>query len=163
MIVISDTSTLSGLILIGRIDILIHIFNQIFIPKTIKEELLSLIKYSKEINDLINKKFIIIKDDIQSELVNDLAGLLDKGEAQAIALSIELNADLLIMDEMEGRTVAKAIGLNVIGLLGLLIIAKRKNIVEEVKPIMDDLKEKAGFWIGNNLYESVLIKAGEKS
>ncbi|MCD4791218.1 MAG: DUF3368 domain-containing protein [Bacteroidales bacterium] len=163
MIVISDTSTLSGLILIGRIDILTHIFNQIFIPKTIKEELLSLIKYSKEINDLINKKFIIIKDDIQSELVNDLAGLLDKGEAQAIALSIELNADLLIMDEMEGRTVAKAIGLNVIGLLGLLIIAKRKNIVEEVKPIMDDLKEKAGFWIGNNLYESVLIKAGEKS
>ncbi len=162
MIVISDTSTLSGLILIGRIDILTHIFKQIFIPKIIKEELLSLIKYRKEINDLINKKFIIIKDDIQSELVNDLAGLLDKGEAQAITLSIELNADLLIMDEMEGRTVAKAIGLNVIGLLGLLIIAKRKNIVEEVKPIMDDLKKKAGFWVGNNLYESVLIKTGEK-
>ncbi len=161
MIVISDTTTLSGLLLIGRIDILTHIFKQIFISNTVKKELFYLNRYRSEINDLINKQFIIIKDDIQSEFVKDLSGILDKGEIQAIALSIKLKADLLIIDEMKGRTVAKAIGMNVIGLLGLLLKAKQKKIIEEVKPVMDKLIEKAGFWVDNNLYEFVLIQAGE--
>lgn len=65
------------------------------------------------------------------------------------------------MDETKGRQIAKKIGLNVTGLLGVIIEAKSKGFIPSVKDILEKLVDKAGFYVDQNLYESVLKTAGE--
>jgi predicted nucleic acid-binding protein len=98
---------------------------------------------------------------VNYDLVVALRTELDQGEAEAIALSIEKQADLLLIDERRGRRVAFRLGLRPLGLLGLLIDAKQQNYVSSVKPILDDLIMKAGFWVDRELYSRVLDVAGE--
>nr|WP_278003375.1 DUF3368 domain-containing protein [Nodosilinea sp. TSF1-S3] len=86
---------------------------------------------------------------------------IDLGEAAAIALALELNAELLLMDERRGRTLAQNCGLNVTGLLGVLLQAKRKGLIPLIKPIIDELIDKADFRLSKHLYMTVLEAAGE--
>ena len=65
------------------------------------------------------------------------------------------------MDERKGRNVALRFGLKFIGLLGVLMEAKNKGLIQEVKPLLDALISKAGFWISPQLYNRVLESAGE--
>jgi len=78
-----------------------------------------------------------------------------------IMLSTEMKAGLLLLDEHRGRNIAQRFGLKFIGLMGMLIEAKRKGHIHAVKPILDDLIATAGFWVDNRLYARVLQEAGE--
>ena len=84
-----------------------------------------------------------------------------RGEAEAIILAVEKKADLLLLDERRGRTVAYQLGIKFIGLLGILIEAKHQQIISAVKPLLDELIAKAGFWVSTHLYNCVLKAAGE--
>jgi predicted nucleic acid-binding protein len=66
-----------------------------------------------------------------------------------------------LIDERRGRAVASRLGLKFVGLLGTLIEAKQHGLVPAVKPILDDLLTKAGFWISRELYDRVMQTAGE--
>ena len=85
---------------------------------------------------------------------------LDKGEAEAIALAQELAAHLLLMDEHLGRAVATRLGVRIIRLLGVLIEAKHRELIQEVKPLVDALMN-LGFHVKQDLYQRVLQAAGE--
>ena len=93
-------------------------------------------------------------------LVNALQVELDKGEAEAIALAQELAADLLLIDEHLGRAAATRLGVRIIGLLGVLIEAKHRGLILEVKPLVDALMN-LGFRVKHDLYQRVLQAAGE--
>jgi len=162
MIIISDTSIISGLIIVGRIDLLTSIFTEIVVPEVVKEELLQLSDYKSEVKWFFNNEQIQLAKPKQEGFYKELLELLDKGEAQAIALAVELKADLLLIDEKKGRIIANQLDLNITGLLGLLLLAKQRNIIKSVKQIMDDLIRKSGFWIGKKLYRTVLQKAEEQ-
>jgi predicted nucleic acid-binding protein len=86
---------------------------------------------------------------------------LDPGEANAIALAIELQADDLLIDERLGRREALQFGLSIIGILGILIIAKQRNLIPTVRPVMDDLIDRAGFRVSSKLYQQVLNRSNE--
>jgi len=86
---------------------------------------------------------------------------VDQGEAEAIALAIELQADLLLLDEQRGRAIASRLGIRSVGLLGILIEAKHRGFVATVGSVLDDLIGKAGFCITPELYTRVLETAGE--
>jgi predicted nucleic acid-binding protein len=73
------------------------------------------------------------------QLVHALQQDLDGGEAEAIALSLEIGADLLLMDENLGRETARHLGLRYIGLIGALVMAKRKGLINAVKPHLDGI------------------------
>jgi hypothetical protein len=94
-------------------------------------------------------------------LVNSLLLDLDRGEAEAIILAMELKADLLLLDERRGSKVASRFGIRTIGLLGVLIEAKHKGIITAARPLLDDLIVKAGFWVSRELYARVLEAAEE--
>jgi predicted nucleic acid-binding protein len=94
-------------------------------------------------------------------LVASLAGQLDLGEAEAVALAVEQRADLLLVDQRRGRAAATHLGVKVIGLLGTLLEARRNGLLPRLKPVLDDLIAKAGFWISKALYDSTLRAAGE--
>jgi predicted nucleic acid-binding protein len=93
--------------------------------------------------------------------VQELRENLDPGEAEAIVLAIERGADLLLVDERRGRRTAAAAGLTVIGLLGVVILAKRSGLIDFAKPVLDELIQIARFWVGPELYAEVLSELGE--
>jgi predicted nucleic acid-binding protein len=86
---------------------------------------------------------------------------LDRGEAEAIALAVELKAAALIIDERQGRNKAESVGLKIIGLLGILLEAKSKGLILSVRPLIDELVDKIGFRVHPALYQAILLKAGE--
>lgn len=94
-------------------------------------------------------------------LVDSLRLELDAGEAEAIALAIELKADLVLLDERLARRVVTGLGLKFAGVLGLLVEAKRRGLILLVKPLVDALMSRAGFWVGQDLYSRVLAEVGE--
>ncbi|MBC6475728.1 MAG: DUF3368 domain-containing protein [Hormoscilla sp. GM102CHS1] len=94
-------------------------------------------------------------------LIQETQANIDLGEAEAIVLAMDLNADILLMDERRGRAVAISYGLNVTGLLGVLWQAKRNGIILAVKPLMDGLIEEADFRVSSKLYANILQLAGE--
>lgn len=106
--------------------------------------------------------WIEVKQIANRPLVTSLEGDLDIGEAEAIVLAVELEADLLLIDERKGRIIANRLGVNHSGLLGILIRAKNEGIISLVGLTMDDLRSKAGFWISEDLYNHVLQVAGER-
>jgi hypothetical protein len=93
--------------------------------------------------------------------VNSLRSELDAGEAEAIALALELKADLLLMDERRGCAIAQQMNVLCSGILGMLIQAKHQGLIATVKPILDDLIATAGFWVDNALYHRILQKVCE--
>jgi hypothetical protein len=76
---------------------------------------------------------------------------------------LELGADLILLDEQEGRHAAQRMGLRVIGVVGVLLDAKAQGVVEAVQPHLEALRQQAGFYLSESLYQSALVLAGESS
>jgi len=93
-------------------------------------------------------------------LVKALRRELDAGEAEAIALAIEVNAELLLMDDKIGRRIAQFLNVPCIGTVGVLLEAKAKGLVPAIKPILDALRN-LGFYLSDELYKRILEDAGE--
>jgi len=86
---------------------------------------------------------------------------LDAAEANAIALALELQADDLLIDERLGRQESVRLGLSIIGILGILLIAKQRSLIPQVQPVMDALINQAGFRVSPQLYQRVLALSQE--
>lgn len=159
---VCDSSTLIALAKIGHLDILKKVVKNLIIPPSVYEEVV--IKGAgKSGSDEIRKAKWIEKREVSDrELVMRLNTILDLGESEAIALAKEIRADLIILDDDKARKVAISEGLNVIGLLILLIWAKEKGVIKKVKPLIDKLKQE-GFFISEDLYQNVIQKAKEWS
>ncbi len=99
---------------------------------------------------------------VQTEpLIRTLQRDLDRGEAETLVLALELNADLVLMDEREGRRAAQRLGFKVLGVVGMLIEAKRRTLIQNVRPLLDSLREDAGFYLSDAIYHRVLASVGE--
>ena len=166
MIVVADASVLIALARIGHLDILPTLFGKIFIPRAVALEIEIGGKAGSEL--FMQATWIHVVDLRSLELAYELSSVnrkdmkLDKGEAEAIALALELDADYLLMDERRGRRVAESLGIDLIGVLGILALAKRKGLLPEIRPALDALL-RTGFRIGNDLYRFVLENADEAS
>ena len=91
-----------------------------------------------------------------------LAFDLDASEAEAIALATEIPADVLLIDEKEGRSLARQAGLPVRGVLGILLRARRMGAIASVKGEIEALRARAGFFVASSLEAEVLRDAGEQ-
>ncbi len=88
---------------------------------------------------------------------------LDPGEAEAIIVVVEIKTSLILVDERRGRRVATEHGLDVMGLLGVLLEAKRRGLIPECKPVLHEMIDRAGFWIGVDLRSRYLLGVGDIS
>ena len=158
MIVVSNTSPLMNLAVINQLKIIEQLYGKVIIPEEVSKEL-----FAAGIYPLIEQSPWIEKHQVKStRLAGSLKIELDDGEAEAIALAIELKADLVLIDERLGRNIASRFGQKCIGILGMLMEAKHRGIIASVKPVVDDLITAAGFWVRNDLYLKVLREAGEE-
>jgi uncharacterized protein len=162
MIVVSNTSPLTNLASIGRFDLLEKLYSKITIPPVVLEELNNQGQMWPGYHESLNADWISLQNVENFTLVTALRRDLDDGEAHAIALAIELDAELLLMDEREGRRQAQRFGLKVIGVVGLLLEAKIQHKITYIQPELDALRQQAGFYISNQLYDDVLKHAKER-
>lgn len=155
MIVISDTSPFIALLNINKIEILHTLYGKIIIPNAVREELFRNEFNQKSILELLGKDYVQVFNLTDRILYHSLIQYLDAGESEAIALAVELNADLLLIDEKKGRIEAEKQSLKVIGTLGILIDAKRKGLISNLSDTIEELKSKIGF----RLHPSLILKA----
>lgn len=165
MIVVSDTSPLSGLAIVGHLSLLHTLYGQLVIPAAVADELKRGGQEEPRIAQILTLSWLEIQTSSNHRLIGELQTTykLDRGEAEAISLALELRADTLLIDERLGRREATRLGISITGLLGVLLVAKRQSLVSTIRPIVDELIKEAGFRISDQLYLEVLAVAGEGS
>lgn len=154
--IVSNTSPLVNLAAIEKLHLFRKLYGEITIPTAVLHEIVTKGKGqpgSEEIKDAKWVKKVEVKN---TALVESLTLTLDKGEAEAIALAKEQNAELLIVDERLAREIAHHLGINYIGILGVLREAKEKNLIKKIKRYLDLLRKDAGFWLSDKVYEEIL-------
>jgi hypothetical protein len=162
-----------NLAVIGQLNLLQQLFDKVFIPEAVLQELTAIGSEQLGNVEIQTVPWLESRSVVNRALVDALLVELHKGEAEAIALAAEMEADLLLLDERRGRKVASRLGLTLtrkrkrklkcLGLLGILVEAKRQGLIVAVKPVLDDLMTRAGFWVGSSLYTRILEEAGEAS
>ena len=163
MLVASNTSPISNLAIIGRLNLLRSQFREIWIPGAVRSELdrLSQPAALKEIQQALHDGWIKPQALREDKVARLLAATLDPGEAGAIALALELSADLILLDERDGRSAAERAGLRVTGVLGVLLRAKNEGQIQLMKPEIEALRTQARFFLSARLQEKALEMAGE--
>jgi len=162
--VICNSSPIIGLSIIGKINLLWETFDKVIIPREVYREVVEANIYnnygSKELEKAVNEGNIEIYNVKNKALVNDLYGKLHRGELEVIVAAKELKVTYVIIDEKAARNFAEAMLLQSIGIIGLLIIAKKKGKIVEIRKYLDSLI-KSNYRISKKLYENALRKAEE--
>ncbi len=160
---VSNTSPLSNLAIVGQLHLLKRQFQKIVIPDAVGEELRFLPdETARESLDLAKSEgWLEIARPANKALIESLQSTLHLGEASAIALATEIKPDFLLIDEREGRQAAQRLGIEVRGVLGILLRAKFTGDLPAIRPTIDRLETDAGFRIAPALREKVLQSAGE--
>jgi hypothetical protein len=161
MIVVSNTSPLTNLAAIGVFDLLRQLFGEIHIPDAVWNELNADGKIWPGRDEVAQASWVTCHKVQNQTLVTALRYDLDHGEAECIALALALEADLVLLDEREGRHTAQRHGLKAVGIVGLLLEGKTRGYIGEIRPLLDDLRQIAGFYLSDTLYRYALHLAGE--
>jgi len=148
-IIVSDASCLILLLKIDEIGILKEMSNKVFVTSVIKNELKQDLPVWIQVLDPKDKHY-------QSILEIDL----DKGEASAIALMLELDDAILIIDDLKGRKLAEKLGFKFSGTLGLLLKAKQIGVIKSIKPVLDKIRL-TNFRFSERLLTDILNQAKE--
>ena len=163
MIVVSDSSPLIALADVKQLRLLRDLFTTILIPEAVYKEIV-LHGTGRAGAEVVQSASWIEQRSVANAALADVLKLeLDEGEAEAIVLALESGANLVLLDERHGRQRATRLGLRVTGVMGVLMEAKRQHLLTTVRPVMDALRNEAGFWISDTLYRHVLDQVGEAS
>ena len=164
MPVVSNTSPLLNLAIIVQLELLRQQFGEILIPKAVLEELRveEMLPGSAHLREALVSGWLQVREVNNPSLVQLLQRDLDRGEAEAIALALLLDADWIILDERDGRRIAKSFGLQVTGILGVVIRASRNGQISSLPLVINQLREEAGFHIAQNLLSQILKEETNK-
>lgn len=160
IVVVSDASPIRALDHLGLLALCRDLYGSVVVPEAVQQELLQSTTTCRalEITDyawfevrrpLINPHDLGVPTD------------LDAGEIDAIGLALELNADLVLIDERKATDVARSLGLTTIGVLGVLLEAKRGSLLKHVMPCVDRLIAEQGFFVSRSVRERIAQLAGE--
>ena len=145
---VTNSTCLIGLERIGRLELLPQVFDTVFAPPTVVAEVRSPLTW------------LTVQTVENSAFVAALKTQMDEGEAEAIALAVELDNVILILDDKKARRVAQQIGLKVIGTVGMLLRAKNQGVITEIKLLLTELVQ-VDFRITNAIIQEALRLSGE--
>ncbi len=163
MPVISNTSPLLNLAIVDHLFLLPQQFDQIYIPAAVLTELKinEDLPGSRALQVAINEGWLISQAVENTALVSLLRRDLHQGESEAIALAIELSADKILLDEKEARQAARALGLGITGILGVLLRGWHEGSVPSIKAVIERLQQDANFRIAPALLAQILKESDE--
>lgn len=153
MIAVSDTSPLNYLILIGAVEILPGLFEQVIIPESVANELAHE-RAPKAVRSWISRPPPWLE--MRTPKAPDQTMMLDVGERDALSLAVELKAELVLIDEKAARIVAKDRGLSVAGTLAVLELAAQRGAVDLSTAI--ERLTSTSFRVGTDVIEALLTE-----
>ncbi len=148
--IISDTSCIITLESIDKLKLLKDLYEKVIITEIISNEY-----------GLPLPEFIKVDNPSNLKYQKLLENIVDAGEASAIALCLEMEKPLLIIDDFEGRKLARNLDINITGTLGVLINSKKTGYIKDLKSVLDEVKNKTKFRIKDELVNEALKLAGE--
>lgn len=158
--IVSNTGPLIALALIDKLDILSRLFDQVIVPEAVHFELLEGGARQADVAAYQQAQWIKTGK-LTASLDPLLDSILDTGEASVIQFARENSIDLVLIDERKGRKIAREIyNLRVIGSARILVEAKRRGHIDNVKEAITDMRQK-GYWLHDNIVEAILKEAGE--
>lgn len=162
MRVVSNTSPLSNLAIIERLELLSRRYNVIHIPAEVAGELAALTHRPAQarLQAAIAQGWLRVETPAHLPSVA-LPFPLDAGESAAIALALASRADVLLIDEKCGRAAARNLGLSVGGLLGELLHARARGWISSLRDEIERLRREAGFFVDREIEAFILSQAGE--
>jgi predicted nucleic acid-binding protein len=149
-VIISDASTIIGLLNIGSLDILQELYTRIEVTSIVRREV-----------GMPLPDWIVTNDDYNKDTYQSMIPMLDQGEASAIALALMQSNCLLIIDERKGRQHAMKLSLQITGLTGVIIRAKREGHLSSGKDKLDELLA-SGFRLSSKIYRLALREMNEE-
>ncbi len=150
--VVSNSSTLIALHQIGHLDLLEKLFSSLLVPPAVVRETARTVPLPAWITE---------RPLTQPVGPQILRASLGPGESEAISLALEVDVRWIILDDRPARRLAEALGLPVIGTLGILLASKRRGLLPAIRPCVDALMN-LGFRVAPDLYERVIADAGEQ-
>ena len=156
-LVISDAGPIFSLALVGKLDILEALFDEVIIPKAVWEEL------TRDESVSYYSQIVVFFEDKVKEIsgFNDLTFVMDYGESESVILYRELKADFLLIDDKKARTIAENFDIQCIGTIGILSIAKDKGLIEALKPLFETFLVNQRYY-ALSLLNAILKKHGEE-
>ena len=149
-IIVSDTSCLIALSKIEKLELLKELYQEILITKEVYQE------FGGSIPD-----WIIVTEVSDKLKQKQIEENLDKGEASSIALALEIENAILIIDEIKGRKIAQSYNINVIGTIGIILLANKKGLTSDVTSIILRLVNK-GFRLSEKLLNKIIEQYGRE-
>lgn len=137
-VVVSDTSPIRALAHVGHLPVLEALFGEALITPSVVDELERPAARFAPVH-VASLPFVRVRAPIDRTKVDELTATLGTGEAEALALALEIHADAVLIDESAGRAVARGLGLVPIGVLGILLRAKQRGLVQTLAPLLDTL------------------------
>jgi len=158
VIVICDASPIIALAAVGRLDLVRNLYGDVAVPRAVRAEVAAGPGGSEL---LAGTRWLIARDALRRDVVAELEIEVDSGEAEAIALALELEADLLVIDDRRGRMLAARRGIPFVGVVGVLLEARSRGLLDAVRPVLDDLRDLAVFRLSDSVRKEALRIAGE--
>jgi predicted nucleic acid-binding protein len=149
-IIVSDTSCLIALTKIEKLDLLKELYQEIIITAEVYQE------FGGSLPD-----WIMITDVKNKEKQKELEKRLDKGEASSIALVLEIDNSTLVIDEIKGRKIAQSLDINIIGTIGIILLANKNGLISDVVSTILLLVNK-GFRLSDKLIDKLIERYGKK-
>lgn len=164
--VISDSSPWIALGAIQKLHLLRDFYGTVIVPPAVWREVVEEGQGRADAMEMVTASaagWVQVATPANDLLLQLLKRDLDDGEAEAIALAIEMKADLILLDETEARRIADTYGLKKTGTLGLLVRARKAGKIGSLKDELDRLRGTASFRLADRLYQQALATVGEKS
>ncbi len=162
MILVLDASLLITLARIGSLGLLPQLADQIVIPNAVYAESVSWTPGRPGNVEIAHADWITCRTVENQAQVQQLCTRVGLGEAEAIILAREIGADaIVVLDDATARRLAEQEGCRVVGLLGLLVVAKQRGMLSTVRPLLDAMRN-SGFFVGDELYARILRQVDEE-
>ena len=158
---ISNTTPVINLAEIGRLDILEGLFGKVAVPPAVVDELLAKESLFEKAAGAAKTGRFEVMAPANRLLARGFGAVVHAGEAECIALAMEHQGSLLLLDDLQARALASSNGLAFTGTLGCLVEAKSRGWIDAVAPLLDNLRRSARFWISRRLEAQVLHDVGE--
>jgi hypothetical protein len=158
--VVVNTSPLILLAKIGQLDLLARLYSEVIVPDAVWTELQAKPGHETQQIEALIQASVLHRRQASSQHLSRVSSDLGRGEQEAIALAIQLQAGLVILDDQEGRRIARQESLSITGTIGVLIEAREKGLLPSIRHELDRLIE-AGMWLDELFYHRVLQEFGE--
>jgi len=156
VIIVSNAGPLISLAKIERFELLRDLFGKLYIPQAVYDEVAvkgagraGANEVAKAVGDWIELREVKNRVMVQSLLTK-----LGKGESEAIALSLKMKANGVLLDDSKARVTAEFMGLSVAGTIGMLGEAQKKGLISDLRPLVDKLRDQ-GFHLGDQVYAEI--------